>query len=410
MKKVTVLAICPVILFLLTFPACLGSERVKILILARDDRIPGLDMYFGPEPAVDYSVVMTRSKAMPDQDLVKLIRLYYPRTYQEFREYDVLILSQPTYDLFTTKQDTWIRDAILDGAGGLNDGSIFSQIPGIPEAWASGVAWEAFPNDAPYVVANHVAWAPVGFFTVDINEDHPDPVLSVFIPYGAEMVVTGVSRLVIPRDGSGVLAWQVGNYPEKEAYLTSWKYGHGRAMTFGGQLTVGVWTTYPTGSSGENEYAPEIMMNMVFWLAGTDLIDDVDVFHRVKSDFSEFRARRAVLLSLADFIDNFGANTQGIQAEIVEIEDIYKEAVERYLEHDFVQSEAVIRTGLIEFAGAEEVAKREKNRALLWVYVIEWLVSSSAFFVSGYVLWTLMVRRRLYRDVETTKLGTSTMD
>jgi hypothetical protein len=202
-----------------------------------------------------------------------------------------------------------------------------------------------------------------------------------------------------------VLAWQVGNYPTKEPLLTSWKYGDGRSMTLGSPVPGG-WIKYPTGMSGENKYTPEILMNMVFWLADTELIDDVEVFHRVKTDFSEFRARRAVLLSLADFIDNFGANTQGIQVEVVKLEETYKEAVERYLEHDFVQSEAAIKAGLAKFAEAEEVARREKNRALLWVYVIEWLVSSSAFFTSGFVLWTLMVRRRLYRDVETTKLRT----
>jgi hypothetical protein len=44
-----------------------------------------------------------------------------------------------------------------------------------------------------------------------------------------------------------------------------------------------------------------------------------------------------------------------------------------------------------------------KNRALLWVYMIDWLVTSAALFISGYVLWTLMVRRRLYREAKGTR-------
>jgi hypothetical protein len=372
--------------------------------MVRDSRIPGLNKFFGTEPAVDYKIVMTRNKAMPDEDLIKLIRLYFPRTYQEFSGYDVLILAQPTYFLFTTKQDTWIRDSISDGNGGLNDGSTFSQIPGIPDAWASGIAWEAFPNDAPFVVKNFGAWAPVSSFTIDINENHPEPVLTVFIPFGAERLgVRGVSRLVKPREGSDVLAWQVGNYPTREPVLTSWKYGEGRAMTLGTALPGG-WLTYPKGETGENKYASEMLMNMMFWLAGTELIDDVEVFHRVKTDFSEFRARRAVLLSLSDFIDKLGANTQEIQKEVVELEKTYQEASTHYLEHDFALAEEAIRDALARFPEVEEIARREKNRALLWVYVIEWLVSSSTFFISGFVLWTLMVRRRLYREVDSTKL------
>jgi hypothetical protein len=381
-------------------------ERVKILAMVRDSRIPGLNKFFGSEPAVDYKIVMTRNKAMPDPDLIKLIRLYFPRNYQEFREYDVLILAQPTYYLFTTKQDTWIKDAILDGAGGINDGSTFSQVPGIPEAWASGVAWEAFPNDAPFVVENHASWAPASYYQVDINENHPEPILTVFIPFGAERIgLSGVSRLVKPREGSEILAWQVGNYPTKQPLLTSWKYGEGRAMTLGAQIPGG-WIKYPTGNTGENKYAPEILMNMMFWLAGTELIDDVEVFHRVKTDFSEFRARRAVLLSLSDFIDKLGANTQGIQNDVVELEKTYQEATIHYLEHDFALAEDSIREGLAMFPEVEENARREKNRALLWVYVIEWLVSVSTFFISGFLLWTLMVRRRLFREVGSTKLRT----
>jgi hypothetical protein len=51
------------------------------------------------------------------------------------------------------------------------------------------------------------------------------------------------------------------------------------------------------------------------------------------------------------------------------------------------------------------VAKREKEGALLWVYIIEWLVTTSTIFIAGSVIWMLMIRRRLYRSVETTKLN-----
>jgi hypothetical protein len=34
----------------------------------------------------------------------------------------------------------------------------------------------------------------------------------------------------------------------------------------------------------------------------------------------------------------------------------------------------------------------------------EWLVISGTSMITGFVLWTLMVRRRLYREVQVTKL------
>lgn len=372
--------------------------------MARDSRFSYLNRLFQSEPAVDFSIILTRDKSLPDSELLKLIRLYFPRTYDEFRTYEVMILAQPTYYLFTPKQDQWIHDSIAEGAGGINDGSVFSQIPGIPEAWSSGSAWRAFPNDAPAVTAEHVSWAPKLSYSVEINEASINPVLNVFIPFEVEDVqANAVSRLVIPRQGSEVLAWQIGNYAVKEPFLAAWAYEKGRAMTIGEQIPGG-WLGYPKGITGENRYSPEIMMNMIFWLAGTELIDDIEVFHRVKADFSEFRTRIAVLVSLKEFIDRFGANTDRIDEEIIPLEEIYSRAAEQYLEHSFVDSEDTIGSALARLPQVEGVARDEKEKALLWVYVIEWLVSSSVFFISGFILWTLMVRRKLYRSVRTTKL------
>ena len=146
-------------------------------------------------------------------------------------------------------------------------------------------------------------------------------------------------------------------------------------------------------------------MNMVFWLADTELIDDVEIFHGVKRDFAEFLTRMRVLISLKDFIDKFGANTERIQKEIIPLEGIHAEATRQYLEHSFVDSQATIGTALAGFPVAEDIARREKDKALLWVFLIEWLVTSSTLFISGSVLWTLMVRRRLYRAVKMTKLA-----
>jgi hypothetical protein len=390
---------------ILTFSSTgMCAEKIDLLLLVQDSRIDNLKKFFGPEPSVRYTVVVTYDGSLDDSELLKLIRLYFPRRYEDYREYEVVLLAKPEYELITTKQDKWIHDAVFDGGGGINDGSVFSQIAGIPEAWSSGIAWQAFPNDAPAVTAGFAAWAPVESYSVEINKDHPEPILTVFVPFGVEKVQTGgVSRVVLPRQGSSVLAWQIGNYPTKQPYLAAWEYGSGRAMTIGNPVPGG-WLAYPSGATGQNRYSPEILMNMFYWLANTELIDDVEVFHSVKTDFAEFMERLKILISLRDFIDKFGANTERIQKEMIGIEEFYAEASRQYLEHSFVDSQISIASALGGLSEAEDVARREKDRALIWVYVIEWLVSSSALFVSGFILWSLMVRRRLYRAVEMTKL------
>jgi hypothetical protein len=45
-----------------------------------------------------------------------------------------------------------------------------------------------------------------------------------------------------------------------------------------------------------------------------------------------------------------------------------------------------------------------KDQALFWVYAIDWAAVSSTMLVCGFVLWSLMVKRKAYREVRTTRL------
>lgn len=208
--------------------------------------------------------------------------------------------------------------------------------------------------------------------------------------------------MVIAREGAQVLAWQIGNYPTPTDFPANWEYEKGRTITSGMYLGGG-WLGYP-GRESKNQYSVDVFMNMVFWLTKRPLIDDIEVFHRVKASFHEFRSRLGILISLRDFIDKFGANTQKIQNEIMKLREAYDDATDLYLDNSFIDSEKAIREGLALFPEAENIARREKDAALLWVYIIEWLVASSTVFISGFVLWTLMVRRRLYHAVKVTRL------
>ena len=393
-----------ILLVLVLSPSC-NCQKIQVLIAGHMSLITALRVIFGGEPLVSYQAVPSRLGGVLSYDaLMKSIRLYFPRRYEEMRSYDVIILTAPEYNLFTLQQDQWIHDAIEDGAGGINDGSVFSIQPSIHTAWAISIAARAFPNDALAVSNKGGGEAGSLAFRIVINKDYPVPIITPFVPFGVENVkCTAASRLVIPRQAAGTLAYQIGNFPAlgMVPYLAVWDYGEGRAMTSGDFMGNG-WFGVP-GSPASNQYSPDILMNMIFHLTKRDLIDDVIAFHRVKANFMQFRTRMLVLVSLRDFIDRFGANTQVIQDEINRLEDIYRTAETLYMEHDFDGSDGIIQTGLREFTKAEVMAMREKDAALLWIYVIEWLIASSTLIISGMVLWTLMVRRRLYRSVQVTR-------
>ena len=49
-------------------------------------------------------------------------------------------------------------------------------------------------------------------------------------------------------------------------------------------------------------------------------------------------------------------------------------------------------------------AMKLKDRALFWIYLIEWIAVTGASLLAGFAIWTFMVRRRLYREITTTRL------
>lgn len=385
------------LLLILPLSTCHG-EKIDLMVVGR--YLDLLRPYLDPEPSIDYVSVPFRLVDLSAKDAVKFLRLYFPRTYQEMKEYEVIMLNSPEYQLFTPTQDKWMHDAIQEGMGGINAGSVFSIIAEIHWTWANSQTSRAFPNDA-LTVANKGGGEEMSFgFAVVINKNFRDPVLLPYVPFDVEKVpCIASSRLVIAKEGAGVLAWQVGNHPGGQVdYLVAWDYDQGRTMTCGHVLPKG-WFDWEA-----NEYGPDLLMNMILYMAQKDLIEDVVLFHNLKSSFVEFRSRIVALISLRDFVDKFGANTQPIQKEIRELDEMYQQGYDLYLDQDFQASQDVMQAVLGRFSEAEDLARRVKDNALLWVYVIEWLVTASTLFISGFILWSLMVRRKMYREVQATRL------
>ena len=337
--------------------------------------------------------------SLSTQDAQKYIRLYFPRTSEQVRSFGFIILTAVEYDLLSPKQDRWMYDAIREGTGGVNDGSVFSIVGTIISAWANSLTSKAFPNNADAVADKGGGRSGLLSFRVTINRDFRDPVLTLFLSYGVENApCQGCSNMVIPREGAGTLAWQHGNFPTRRPYIAVWDYEKGRTYTCGSFIPGG-WFNYP-----DNPYSAEILINMIFYSTKRKLIQDVEVFHVARSSVMQFSMRMAILVSLKDFIDNFGANTQVIEDQIGELDTLYQKGVQHYTNLEFLECEQYMDSVLRQFSEAEKIAMKLKDSALFWVHLIEWLVVSSALSISGFILWTLMVRRKLYRVARTTRL------
>jgi hypothetical protein len=336
----------------------------------------------------------------------KYIKQYFPRTAEDVATYDYILLNSPEVYFFTTQQLQWMYDAIQAGAGGMNGASVMSQITQIHNAWEATILSDAFPNDAAAVIARGGGGtSTISFFSVRVNRNFEDPVWSIYIPYGIEKIVTQKSRIVILREGAEAIAYQRGNFPgDKVPFIAVWEYGEGkgRTMTTGDTMDSNCFFTH--GWNLYNEYIPDMFINLVYYSTKRTLITDVEIYHRVRSTFQDFRTRMEILLSLIDFTEKFGASTESIQDEIRELEGMYIDARELYFDGDHQGTEDTMQGAFLAFIEAEEEARRLKDRALIWVYAIEWLATTATLMISSFALWSLMIRRRLYQAVSTTKL------
>ena len=74
---------------------------------------------------------------------------------------------------------------------------------------------------------------------------------------------------------------------------------------------------------------------------------------------------------------------------------------------NYSSGDSMLLSGVVEYvtgARAYDLALEAKDAALFWVFVTEWLVVTASGLICGAVVWTLMVRRRLYREVTVTRL------
>jgi hypothetical protein len=359
------------------------------------------------EPSLDVTLAVAREMhgtTFGERGLKKLIRLYIPRNLEKMLEYDFILLNQPVIKYFPISSLRQMNTAITDhGVGGLCFmESMYHDIYG---PWLETELSECFPYD-------HYANIRIGApgdknYDLEIVRD-PDipPLLKSYIPLGIENIRPyGQARPTFEKEGATVWAYcKTNDYLhhgfDKYPLFISWEYGPSRSVVWAvaDQFDSPMWVT----KDGRERFALDIFAGIVWLGSGWDLPDDPIRIHLLRNSFVSLRARIRMIHSLVEFIDRFGASTRKIELDLVELERLNQEAGRLYLGHEFVSSELKVNEAYEMASLIEDGAIALKENALAWVYMIEWLVVSSCSTLVGWVLWTLMVRRRLYREVGVT--------
>ena len=408
---------------LILIPLVLGEEvrPAKVLVLGNPGNFRLAAAWLEADPLTDPRMVPARTHLtdMDGAEIQRFIRQYFPRNYEKLLEFEYMMLIMVEVFHLTHNQQRMLYDAIYEaGLGGMQDRSVMSMAEYIAHPWADSILSDPFPNDADRVVSGKFSYEVLPMrYVINTNPNIPP----IFTPYkhleGVERSASpGTTCIAIPKEGAVVTSYTIAAYPTAypgkypDPGFTSpgwmphtmyWRYGNGTTWTHHDMLaTNNYWDTT------KNPYVPDMILAEFIFSTGRKLPDDVVLVHRLRTKFANFMSAKSFIYSLLDFIDKFGANGGPIVKEMVEITRLSEQGKQLYLRQEYVQSLSDMERAIIEMDALRLKAMKLKDRALIWIYAIEWLSVTGVFLVSGFAIWTLMVRRRLYREVTTTRLLT----
>jgi hypothetical protein len=107
---------------------------------------------------------------------------------------------------------------------------------------------------------------------------------------------------------------------------------------------------------------------------------------------------------MIDIVDSFGGNILVVELGAIESDDAKSRADKLYFSGEYVTALEAY-TQAIELVNAKvEEARVIARQALFYVYLIEWAAVTGTFMICGVFIYTVMIRRRMYTEVKTTRL------
>ncbi len=408
--QVALLLMALSLLALASLQAAEGDRKIKTMGTGKASGTPVLAQWFTVEPSTDPTIIPTRTYGEFSIDVIKrYMRIYFPRNYEAVLEFEHFFMAQVDMAFLSPQQQRWLYDAFTDHQkGGVNTRSIMSAHTWYHTPWRDSIVSNAFPNDVSAVMAEiDAASGPLV-----IRDDEDLPAIMKDFKRGIEPMFPDYGGLnTVPRPGSVILSYTKNNvgqgYPEpgKIAHVFYWKWNRSITFTFRDMVGDSFWWSPSTNA---NPYSMDILANIIWFSVGRELPEDPLKVHDLRQRFFDFTVRRRLLLSLLEFTEKFGANPAKEYLRLGEIDVLHQEGREHYLDMDFDSAFDSMGAALEELELLDDEVMRLKDKSLFWIYLVEWLVTTGVLLLSGTLVWSLMVRRALYREVKATRWGEST--
>ena len=403
---------------LLVFPSTLyalppkvdpETGRIRVLFIGDPFLAPG---YPTAAMVEDPKIQLTRIEAeigyknpsLGYERMQRFLRLYLPRSEKDLLEHydEVIVTAIRSCDLKTEFQD-WVKRAVQEHGFGFLMSDDPTSFGGAVTVWTTGPPWDDTPIGSilPVYQTDHSEWRDHNF---RIKPKIPNPITNG-IPWKKMPRIWSHNR-PSPKPGATVLAVTtdetVATDPKNMPVLIYWDTGKGRSLAF-------VWDW---GGNGvvpfyRWEYWKDVIARIVYFPVRAKIPEDLSVTHTLRMKIGEYASEKGLVLSMIDFADKFGANTNPLDQHLAQAEAQREKVDELWIKEQYEKCLPAMDDAMKTLSQVMDEAVRAKDRALLWVYIVEWLTVSGTAILTGVVIWSLMVRRRLYREVETTRFAGS---
>lgn len=388
-----------VILVMILQPVCNGipredpeTGRLRVLFIGTAfwGTSPGRILLL--DPKLDPTLVPIITVWYTDEQNRRYMRLYMPRSYEHLMSNEDLIhLAGCDAVMITPNWQNWFSRAVEEEGLALlmTDGH-----RGFGGAAAQKAEWKGTRIEQEVlpvlVYTSEFVEGPIKLRVLE--EDNP---LMQSLPWSTAPPLNRLNKLT-EKQGAVKLADDGG---EGHPVIAYWDLGEGRSAIFATDLHG----HYAPRWVNDWPYWHDFVLNLIYYSCGAEVPGDPDMMHLIRDSFFEYSSRIALLRDMMGFIEKFGANPGVLGDELITVEESKGEADRLYLEQDYSETLERLNSVIESLKELESRAVTLKERALQWIYIIEWLVVSGASMGVGVVVWTLMIRRRLYREIPTTK-------
>ncbi len=392
-------------------PAAKEPDIIDVLYISRSLFQGGMtDRMLSYDPSISTYAVPTAghysiSDLGKDPEMMnRIMRIYMPRSFEQLVDRTDLILLHEApcgstafpQVFFDHRWISWFAKAVQERGmpfsmwggdaswGGVGEGSY--------KSWGDTILgiilpFECLPGYNPDYAGHQLPRF--------VDQNHP----LARLPWAESGPVELLNKVKV-REGAILVAEAVGSnvaYP----WIAWWVSGQGKVVgetqVFGSHGTTNRMLQYW-------RWYQDFVIYLVYFAADKPIPDDVYRAHRLREEINLHNDNAVLLVSLLEFVEKFGARTGQLYADLDAINRREKEGEALYRENDYDEASRVFEEIKDLWAELNEKAVQAKDKALVWVYLTEWFSVTGASLVTGFVLWSLMVKRTLYRAVGATRV------